>query len=58
LAIWFYGGAGGAIGRSSESWITAATTPYSNDVLFTAYGSDYGYYWWLFLLGEAAPMMT
>src|SRR5262245_46557107 len=31
-----------------ESWIAAATTPYSRDVFFTAYGSDYGYYWWLF----------
>jgi CubicO group peptidase (beta-lactamase class C family) len=31
-----------------ESWITAATTAYSRDVLFTSYGSDYGYYWWLF----------
>ncbi len=31
-----------------EAWITAATTAYSHDVLFTSYGSDYGYYWWLF----------
>ena len=31
-----------------ESWITASTTAYSNDVFFTSYGSDYSYYWWLF----------
>ena len=31
-----------------ESWITASTTPYSRDVFFGAYGSDYGYFWWLF----------
>ena len=31
-----------------EAWLAAATTAYSHDVLFTSYGSDYGYYWWLF----------
>ena len=31
-----------------ESWIRDATTPITRDVFFTSYGSDYGYYWWLF----------
>ncbi len=31
-----------------EAWIAAATTPYTRDVFFTSYGSDYGYLWWLF----------
>jgi CubicO group peptidase (beta-lactamase class C family) len=38
-----------------ESWITAATTAYSRDVFFTSYGSDYGYYWWLFPSQPGGP---
>jgi CubicO group peptidase (beta-lactamase class C family) len=30
------------------SWIAASTSAYTTDVFFTTYGSDYGYYWWLF----------
>jgi CubicO group peptidase (beta-lactamase class C family) len=31
-----------------SAWLSAATRAHSLNVLFTSYGSDYGYYWWLF----------